>query len=1635
MTRRKKILIGIAAGIPALFLILLLISALIMQTSWFQNMMKNKIVAAVEDSTGGVVNIGSFDFDPWTLTARIRNFVLHGTEPKNVDPLASASMLEVRLKLFAGLYGLVDLRYLGIEKPRINLIVFPDGKTNIPQPKVKTQPNQTSGLQTVVDLQIGQFEVKDGLIECAQTANSFNAKGENLRALLDYNIASTNYQGNLRIDPLILAYAANAPLNVHVNLPVVIEKDAVRVNSATLNTAQSQILVTASMQNMNAPQIAAKLNATISLPEMQKSLALPIYPNAKGAPNSLSAELAANYDEKTNVVQVQTAHVALGATTLQASGTLDPSKNGAVQFNANLALNQLSRLLNLTSVQAAGELQANGKAVLDAKQNYAVDGTLNSRGLSVREGTTRLSNVTLYSPFHADPYLISLDGLRLNALGGTLAAKIFLEKMQQLSVEGSVRNFSLPVLANAFTGKRLGYDGTINGFIKAQGDLKAKGTTGYRADARLAIAPGHRGVPVSGRLDVDYAGATGAMNLHQSYIALPNSRVDLDGSLNRQVNVNLVSHNLNDFLPAANFGSKTPETSLPIALQAGGTATVQAQITGNLSAPHIASHVAVNRFTMEQRSFNEFAADLNASPAGAAVQNGVLNGTGLQTQFNGSIGLHDWTPLPRSPLTANVTMRSGNVADLLSLAGQSSVQATGTLAADVHINGTYGDPLGSANLQVLNGNVEGQPFDSLSASVSLADELITLTNLNLTAAGGRIDASGTFRHPRDSFMVGHAQFHVATNNVQLANIRPLQSASPGVGGAIQLTADAAADIRVVNKQTDVTVGDINADLSARGLRVQNQAAGDLTATAHTVNGNVQYNVNSNFAGSVIKVDGTTALRNGNYTTADASIQNLSVGKTLQIVGQGALPVSGNLSANARVAGTLDAPNANLSFSLTSAKVYQEPINRLQGSVVYSDTSVKIPTIDLDVPAGSVSLSGSFTHPAKDFNAGALQFTLKSTDIQLAKLEHVQQVKPGFAGTLHLAADLSARLQPRKSAATNGSPDVRISTLNADIAANGLRLNNRSLGQLALNASTKESNLNFRFDSDIAKTQIHASGQTQLNGDYNTNANLTFAGIRYSNIAPFVTTDPMVKPTFDASVEGQASLNGPLMNTDQLNARLQLSTLDFTTIPQASPTGAPARAAVNIRNAGPVVVALNHSVLQVQQFRLEGRGTNVSASGSINLKNSSSPLGVSVNAGVDLGVLQDVDREFYSSGTVSLNALIRGNFSQPLVNGKVELKNANVEYTASPNGISNANAVIVLSGTSANIQTFTAESGGGKVTLSGFAAYTGTSVNFNLKAAARNVRVRYSGVSATSDAAISIIGTAARSLVSGSVTVNRIVYGSSADTGTLLSFASVPPSTPADPSPLLSSMKLDIHVRTAADLRVITTYANRLNIFASLNVRGTAEEPGILGRVTVTDGQLVFFGNTYTVNVGNINFYNPNTIEPILNLSLETIAQNVDVTLGVRGPIDNLQLSYSSDPPLTFQQIVQLLATNTTPSNPIIAAQQPTPPQESTAQMGESALLGQAIANPLASRVQRVFGISQFKIDPSFSGSGGQPSARVTLQQKITNSVTFTYITDVTQTNSEIIRVEWAIDPKLSAVALRDFNGNVSLEFFYKFKRR
>ena len=218
--------------------------------------------------------------------------------------------------------------------------------------------------------------------------------------------------------------------------------------------------------------------------------------------------------------------------------------------------------------------------------------------------------------------------------------------------------------------------------------------------------------------------------------------------------------------------------------------------------------------------------------------------------------------------------------------------------------------------------------------------------------------------------------------------------------------------------------------------------------------------------------------------------------------------------------------------------------------------------------------------------------------------------------------------------------------------------------------------------------------------------------------------------------------------------------------------------------------------------------------------------------------------------------------------------------------------------------------------------------------------------------------------------------------------------------------------------------------ANLRLRGTVTNPAILGRINVTHGELIFFGNKYSISQGAVSFFNPTKIEPIVNFDLETRARGVDVILTVAGQVNKLNVSYRSDPPLQFSEIVALLATGRTPTDATLAARD-TGQSQSLQNLGASALIGQAIANPVAGRLQRFFGVSRLKIDPRLTGITGSPQARLTIEQQVTPDVLFTYVTDVSNTSTQLIRVEWTMNQNWSAFLTREENGKVGLDFSFK----
>jgi autotransporter translocation and assembly factor TamB len=103
---------------------------------------------------------------------------------------------------------------------------------------------------------------------------------------------------------------------------------------------------------------------------------------------------------------------------------------------------------------------------------------------------------------------------------------------------------------------------------------------------------------------------------------------------------------------------------------------------------------------------------------------------------------------------------------------------------------------------------------------------------------------------------------------------------------------------------------------------------------------------------------------------------------------------------------------------------------------------------------------------------------------------------------------------------------------------------------------------------------------------------------------------------------------------------------------------------------------------------------------------------------------------------------------------------------------------------------------------------------------------------------------------------------------------------------------------------------RFQVRGVLHAAGTWRRPLLSGEMRSEQGTFRAFNTTFTLTDGRAVFAEFRGIVPFVDAVAETRVGSTVITLHVTGTPDNLLLFLSSDPPLSRQQIVELLATQT-----------------------------------------------------------------------------------------------------------------------------
>lgn len=752
-----------------------------------------------------------------------------------------------------------------------------------------------------------------------------------------------------------------------------------------------------------------------------------------------------------------------------------------------------------------------------------------------------------------------------------------------------------------------------------------------------------------------------------------------------------------------------------------------------------------------------------------------------------------------------------------------------------------------------------------------------------------------------------------------------------------------------------------------------------------------------------------------------TLRNAAVADLLVLAGRPNPGVEGILNAAAQVSGTIGDPQGNADVEVTKGSFRGEPFDRLTATLTGTARELRITSGQLTAGAKQVRFDGSFQHAPQRLDTGVLQFQVQSNPLPLDQIRTLAEARPGVRGTVQVSAKGAFSV----SGGNAGAVSFRAAGLQADVVARNLQLTGQPLGDAHLTANSEGAILRTHLESSFANSTVRGDGEWRLEGDYPGSTTITFSRLDLAALRAWIAPSRSAAASrLGGFVEGELRLNGPAIRPEAMRAELRLPMFEIRPNPEM--------AGFVLRNSGPVTASISNSAVTVEHAVFTGPSTNLAVAGRIALAQRE-PLDLSVNGNLDLAFLETLDSSLTSSGKATAAATIRGALAQPQITGRLQIQNADLSYANLPNGLTNGNGVILFSGEQASIESFSGETGGGRVQLTGFAGYTGAgSAVVRLHAEGKDVRIRYpEGISTVTDSTLNLTGTSDRSLLSGTVTIKRATVNLQSDFSSLLAKSAEPVRTPAAQSGILAGMNFDVQIQTAPDVQFESALTQGVQADANLRLRGNAASPALLGRINITQGQVIFFGSKYSIGQGSISFINPAKIEPILNVDLETRARGIEITMAVSGPLNQLQLTPRSDPPLQFNEIVSVLTTGANPTAPSMRLGQQSAATGSAQQETGSALLGQVLSSPVSGRLQRFFGISKLRVDPTLPGVEYNPLARITLEQQVTPNITFTYITNITSANPQVVSVEWALSKQWSAYASREENGQLGLQFFFK----
>ncbi|HTW22458.1 MAG TPA: translocation/assembly module TamB domain-containing protein, partial [Candidatus Baltobacteraceae bacterium] len=848
-------------------------------------------------------------------------------------------------------------------------------------------------------------------------------------------------------------------------------------------------------------------------------------------------------------------------------------------------------------------------------------------------------------------------------------------------------------------------------------------------------------------------------------------------------------------------------------------------------------------------------------------------------------------------------------------------------------------------------------------------KIVVITQSQITTPKGEVDVDGTLGKT-DSALETQFRTSDLTGWDDFINaIRGRHAEPKKIAGSVEWTG------RVLGPIVGPTFsGHMDAKNTQYGDLQWDTLKGDFDYSPdgfHLTNATVQRGQSLATMDISLQFDGDWSFTDASPWTMHAKMNHADSSDLQEILGTN-YRVTGTLSGDLRGSGTRASPVFDASFVFDDMGVMGFTFDSLSGEFHWEEGEISLSQAVLH--ENSTAIAGDISYWPKELRT---EFDLNGTGISLEKIPKLQ------TASLPIGGQLGFHLRGGGPLFTpSGQGDVTLTDLRL-----GSEIEGNFSGRLSSDGQTASITL-----ASAAPALAKVDGQLSvgLTGEHTITGRLS---------ATQFDLDPLIAAglhlgqlTGHSSADGVFTISGALSQPDSIEVNADIARISFD------------YQLVQLTNDQDIKLTYRRNEVRVDQAHLHGPDTDFRFSGSARFDRDR-PLRLALSGNVNLRLVKGLLPDLDAHGSTAVNVSVEGTIARPVITGRATVQNVSAVYGDFPVGLSKLSGEFLFDKSRLVFDHVTAEAGGGQLTLSGNLAYGEGPVRYEITAATPQARIRYpSGMSWLASGTLQLTGTSTAGVLSGNVQVQRILFSQGVDVASFFAAASETSPGPPSTSPFLQNLALDVHGQTGPGARIEWSGAH-VDIDGDVRLRGTFDRPVLLGNVHLLGGEMPFRGNKFEITRGDINFANPFRLDPELDVEATSTISQYQVTIDFSGKASHLALNYRSDPPLPDTDIVALLALGSPGSESGLRS------SAGSENYGATALLSEAISTGVGSRIEHLFGISSFRVDPfvAETSTESNAAARVTIQEQVARGLTVTYSSNAATSNQyQLIQVEYAI---------------------------